>query len=150
MVKQSADAHSEGLLHKIDGVKNIANRKHCSLIFQFIRVLWNTATAFTDQNFMSDATPFDLYTMLETMLCFLTRKTTIFLCNCPVDFDWQGDQGSMLWSQFSAIFDNFRQKMAFFSKTNVMYDQNFALFSFVLSKNCQFFADYLAKIFKKS
>jgi hypothetical protein len=30
-------------------------------------------------------------------------------------------QGSMLWSQFSAIFDNFRQKkLAFFSKTNVM------------------------------
>jgi hypothetical protein len=30
-------------------------------------------------------------------------------------------QGSMLWSQFSAIFDNFRRgKMALFSKYNIM------------------------------
>jgi hypothetical protein len=29
-------------------------------------------------------------------------------------------QGSMLRSQFTAIFDNFGQKMAFFSKPNVM------------------------------
>jgi hypothetical protein len=28
--------------------------------------------------------------------------------------------GSMLWSHFSAICANFRQKMAFFSKTNAM------------------------------
>jgi hypothetical protein len=31
------------------------------------------------------------------------------------------NQGSMLWSQFSAIFDNFRlKKVALFLKTNVM------------------------------
>jgi hypothetical protein len=29
-------------------------------------------------------------------------------------------QGSMLWSQFSAIFANFRRKIGVFSKTNVM------------------------------
>jgi hypothetical protein len=28
----------------------------------------------------------------------------------------QGDQGSMLWSQFSAIFDNFRRKIGVFLK----------------------------------
>jgi hypothetical protein len=39
-------------------------------------------------------------------------------------------QGSMLRSQFSAIFANFRQKMAFFSKTNVTIKilHNLALF----------------------
>jgi hypothetical protein len=36
----------------------------------------------------------------------------------------QGDQGSMLWSQFSAIFSNFRQKIGVFLK-NQCYDQNF-------------------------
>jgi hypothetical protein len=30
------------------------------------------------------------------------------------------NQGSMLWSQFSAIFDNFLQKIGVFSKTDVM------------------------------
>jgi hypothetical protein len=34
------------------------------------------------------------------------------------------DQGSMLWSQFSAIFDNFRQKIGVFLK-NQCYDHNF-------------------------
>jgi hypothetical protein len=33
--------------------------------------------------------------------------------------------GSMLWSQFSAVFDNFRQKNGIFLK-NYRYDQNFA------------------------
>jgi hypothetical protein len=47
--------------------------------------------------------------------------------------------GSMLWSQFSAIFDNFRRtKLAFFSKTNVMIKilHNLALF---WVKNANFF-----------
>jgi hypothetical protein len=43
------------------------------------------------------------------------------------------DQGSMLWSQFSAIFANFWQKIGVFLK-NPCYDQNFAKFSFVLSQ----------------
>jgi hypothetical protein len=43
----------------------------------------------------------------------------------------EGDQGLMLLSQFSAIFDNFRRKnWAFFSKTNVIIKilHNIALF----------------------
>jgi hypothetical protein len=46
--------------------------------------------------------------------------------------------GSMLWSQFSAIFDNFRRKNWRFLK-NQCYDQIFAWFSFVLSQKCHFF-----------
>jgi hypothetical protein len=49
-------------------------------------------------------------------------------------------QGSMLWSQFSAIFAIFlRKKLAFFSKTNVMikFLHNLALF---WAKNAKFFA----------
>jgi hypothetical protein len=46
--------------------------------------------------------------------------------------------GSMLWSQFSAIFDNFRRKNWRFLK-NQCYDQNFAKFSFILSQKRQFF-----------
>jgi hypothetical protein len=59
----------------------------------------------------------------------------------------QGDQGSMLWSQFSAIFDNFRQKMAFFSKTNVTIKifHNLALF---WVKNANFLLNFSAKTFK--
>jgi hypothetical protein len=45
---------------------------------------------------------------------------------------------SMLWSQFSAIFDDFRQKIGGFFK-NQCYDQNFALFSFILSQKRQYF-----------
>jgi hypothetical protein len=45
----------------------------------------------------------------------------------------------MLWSQFSAIFDNFRQKNGVFLK-NQCYDQNFAKFSFILSQKRQFFS----------
>jgi hypothetical protein len=41
--------------------------------------------------------------------------------------------GSMLWSQFSAIFDNFGEKIGVFLK-NQYYDQDFAYFSFVLSQ----------------
>jgi hypothetical protein len=47
-------------------------------------------------------------------------------------------QGSMLWSQFSAIFDNFRRKNWRFYQ-NQCYDQNFAYFRFVLSQKRQFF-----------
>jgi hypothetical protein len=57
--------------------------------------------------------------------------------------------GSMLLSQFSAIFANFRQKMAFFSKPNVMIKilHNLALF---LVKNANFSQFFSAKIFLKS
>jgi hypothetical protein len=48
-------------------------------------------------------------------------------------------QGSMLWSQFSAIFDNFSaKKLAFFSKTNVMIPFLHILASFGV-KNANFF-----------
>jgi hypothetical protein len=56
--------------------------------------------------------------------------------------------GSMLWSQFSAIFDNFRQKIGVFLK-NQCYDQNFAQFTLVLSQKRQFFAIFFGEnIFK--
>jgi hypothetical protein len=48
------------------------------------------------------------------------------------------EQGSMLWSQFSAIFANFRRKNWRFLK-NQCYDQNFAKFSFILSQKRLFF-----------
>jgi hypothetical protein len=51
--------------------------------------------------------------------------------------------GSMLWSQFYAIFDNFRQKIGVFLKTQC-YDQNFALF---WVKNANFLQNFSAKIF---
>jgi hypothetical protein len=44
---------------------------------------------------------------------------------------------SMLWSQFSAIFDNFRQKIGVFLQ-NQCHDKNFALFAFVLSQKRHF------------
>jgi hypothetical protein len=47
--------------------------------------------------------------------------------------------GSMLWSQFYAIFANFLQKLAFFLK-NQCYDQIFAKTSCSLSKNANIFA----------
>jgi hypothetical protein len=50
----------------------------------------------------------------------------------------QGDQGSMLRSQFSAIFANFRRQIGVFLKYQC-YDQLFSKFSFVLSQKCQFF-----------
>jgi hypothetical protein len=60
----------------------------------------------------------------------------------------QGDQRSMLWSQFSAIFDNFRWKNWSFSrkKNNVMINilHNLALF---LAKNANFLPNFSAKIF---
>jgi hypothetical protein len=55
-----------------------------------------------------------------------------------------------LWSQFSAIFDNFRRKkLAFFSETNVLINfflQNLALF---WVKNANFFADFFGENIQK-
>jgi hypothetical protein len=53
----------------------------------------------------------------------------------------------MLWSQFSAIFDNFRRKNAVFLK-NECYDQIFSKFSFVLCQKRQFLQIYWRKYFK--
>jgi hypothetical protein len=71
------------------------------------------------------------------------------------EFNWihfcggyrQGDRGSMLWSKFSAIFDNFRRKkIGVFSKTNVII---IFLNSFVLSQKRQFFRRFFGEnIFK--
>jgi hypothetical protein len=67
-------------------------------------------------------------------------KNTIF---SPNSF-----QGSMLWSQFSAIFDNIRRKNAVFLKTNVMINILHILALFWV-KNAIFLLNFLAKIFKK-
>jgi hypothetical protein len=45
------------------------------------------------------------------------RRTTL---KPEAGFDFFVDLGSILCSQFYAIFDNFPPKMSFFSKTNVM------------------------------
>jgi hypothetical protein len=52
--------------------------------------------------------------------------------------------GSMLWSQFSAIFPNFGKKLAFFLNINVMINffQNLALF---WVKNANFFAKFFGE-----
>jgi hypothetical protein len=47
-------------------------------------------------------------------------------------------KGSMLLSQFSAIFDNFRQKIRVFLKSQC-YDQLISKFGFVLRQKRQFF-----------
>jgi hypothetical protein len=53
--------------------------------------------------------------------------------------------GSMLWSQFSAIFDNFPpKKLAFFSKTNVMIKILHILALFWV-KNANFFAEFFGE-----
>jgi hypothetical protein len=52
----------------------------------------------------------------------------------------------MLLSQFSAIFNNFGEKMAFFSKTNVMIKMLHYLHSFVLSQKTPiFFAEFFSE-----
>jgi hypothetical protein len=57
--------------------------------------------------------------------------------------------GSMLWSQFSAIFENFRQKNWRFSQKPMLWSQflhNLALF---WGKNAKFIAEFFSKnIFK--
>jgi hypothetical protein len=53
----------------------------------------------------------------------------------------------MLWSQFSAIFPNFRQKIGVFLKYQC-YDQLFSKFSFVLSQKRQFCKNFRRKYFK--
>jgi hypothetical protein len=60
----------------------------------------------------------------------------------------QCDEGSMLWSQFSAIFANFWRKNCVFLK-NQSYDNIFSKFAFVSSQKRQFFAKYFVEnIFK--
>jgi hypothetical protein len=50
------------------------------------------------------------------------------------------DLGSMLWSQFSVIFPNFRQKIGGFLK-NQCYDQNLHNLALFWAKNANFFAE---------
>jgi hypothetical protein len=79
----------------------------------------------------------------------------MYICTCLLKgiflsflhkFRWKNscDLGSMLWSQFSAIYGNFLQKIAFFSKTNVMIKilDNLALF-WVKNANC--FAEFFGE-----
>jgi hypothetical protein len=56
--------------------------------------------------------------------------------------------GSMLWSQFTAIFDNFWLKIGVFLK-NQCYDQNFAKFGFVLSQKTPIFPRFFGEKFFK-
>jgi hypothetical protein len=51
----------------------------------------------------------------------------------------QGDRGSMLWSQFSAISANFRRKNWRFSQKPMLWSQFFAKTSSSLSKKRQYF-----------
>jgi hypothetical protein len=54
--------------------------------------------------------------------------------------------GSMLWSQFSAIFDSFRQKNGVFLQNQCYVWSKFCF----ESKNANFLPNFSAKIFKKS
>jgi hypothetical protein len=51
----------------------------------------------------------------------------------------------MLWSQFSAILENFGQKKLWFFSKNQCYDQNFAYSSFLLCQKRQFFAEFFGE-----
>jgi hypothetical protein len=50
-------------------------------------------------------------------------KISYVVCQCASD---QGDQGSMLWSQYSAILANFRQKKIGVFLKNQCYEQKYA------------------------
>jgi hypothetical protein len=56
----------------------------------------------------------------------------------------QGDQGSTLLSQFSAIFDNFAEKIGVFLK-NQCYDQNLHNLALFSVKNANFFAEFFGE-----
>jgi hypothetical protein len=67
-----------------------------------------------------------------------------------MDYVSPPNRGLMFWSQFSAIFDTFRQKkLAFFWKTNVMIKilLNLALF---WVKNANLFADFFRRKYFKN
>jgi hypothetical protein len=57
--------------------------------------------------------------------------------------------GSMLWSQFSSIFANFRQKLAF-SQKPMLWSQFLHNLALLWVKNANFFAIFSAKILQKS
>jgi hypothetical protein len=89
---------------------------------------------------------------------FLPRRKALNLSknsDVVISFDknyaltWFYDLGSMLWSQFSAIFANFRRKkLAFFSKTNVMIKilHNLPMFWVKNANFCNFFGENILKI----
>jgi hypothetical protein len=63
--------------------------------------------------------------MVKLIYGIYVVATSVVLLNCTKYINYQplgeNSPGSMVWSQFSAIFNNFwRTKFAFFSKTNVM------------------------------
>jgi hypothetical protein len=55
----------------------------------------------------------------------------------------------MVWSRFSAIFDNFRQKIFAFLK-NQCYDSIFARFSFAMSQKRQLFCRFFRRKYLKN
>jgi hypothetical protein len=111
----------------------------------------NSGQKYSSRNWFTKSPPgFDI---MITIFCdfrqFLAKK-------------WRFSQKPMLWSQFFAIFDNFRRKNGVFLKNqcydhnfrrfstifgekigvslkNQCYDQDFAQFSFVLNQKRQFF-----------
>jgi hypothetical protein len=78
-------------------------------------------------------------------LSFQSRKSMLKNTkNLPIYLDL----GPMLWSQFSSIFDNFRQKMGVFLK-NHCCDKFFEKTSSSLRKNVNFFAKFFGEnVFK--
>jgi hypothetical protein len=54
-------------------------------------------------------------------------------------------QGSMLWSQFSAIFDNFRRKNWRFSQKPMLWLKFLQKLAVVWAKNANIFAKFFAK-----
>jgi hypothetical protein len=60
---------------------------------------------------------------------------------------WKHQQhlGSMLWSQFTAIFDNFRQKNWRFSQKPMLWPQFLQKLAVVWAKNANFFAKFIGE-----
>jgi hypothetical protein len=95
--------------------------------------------------FECKATPISRHSKIAKCSLWLTYSH--FLWN-PVYASWcVSNLGLMLWSQFSAIFDNFRRKNWRFSQKPMLWSnfwRNLALF---WVKNANFFAEFFGNFF---
>jgi hypothetical protein len=96
-----------------------------------------------------DQTGQKLAILIQITAMYVLRQICMYIKVSWVNFTDER-QGPMLWSQFFAIFDNFRRKnWRFFSKTNVMIQflHNLALF---WVKNDNFFAKFFRRKYLKN
>jgi hypothetical protein len=82
-------------------------------------------------------------------LCGSGKEGTCLECCTFGDVTECRLQGSMLWSQFSAIFANFRRKNWRFSQKPMLWSQFLQKLAVVWAKNANIFANFFVKnIFK--